>query len=68
MSEKHEYLREEDYYECNSVGKGRIEKTCSHCGKTIGKGTSHDVHKFYPDFDSEPTHKKCTDEFMKSLN
>jgi hypothetical protein len=65
--EKHEYLKAEDFYETRSVGAGRSAKTCEFCGGTIGKGTGHDVHHFYPEFQSYPTHKKCTTDFMASL-
>jgi hypothetical protein len=71
MSEKtpnyHEYLNEEDYYETNSVGAGRSDKWCAHCGGTIKKGTSHRVAKFYPEFASYPLHIKCEADFMESL-
>jgi hypothetical protein len=63
----HEYLQREDYYENNPVQKGRMSKICSHCGGNIAKGTAHDVHKFYPEFQSEPTHKKCSAAFIESL-
>ena len=79
---KHEYLKEEDYYESRSVGKGRTDKTCEHCGKTIPKGSPHEVHHFYPEFESYPTHtmdpitgdslkpgeKSCSELFEESLN
>jgi hypothetical protein len=65
---KHEYLKRSDYYENRSVGKGaKSDKYCDHCGKIIKKGIPHDVHHFYPEFDSYPTHKKCTESFIKSL-
>lgn len=57
---KHEYLREEDYYECNSIGtKSRTDKTCEQCGGKIPKGQPHDTHKFYGDGDwpTYATHK-----------
>jgi hypothetical protein len=63
----HEYLTEENYYENRPVGSGRSDKYCEHCGNVISKGVSHDVHKFYPEFNSYPTHKKCTKPFMASL-
>lgn len=65
---KHEYLLVEDYYENNPVDKGRSTKICEYCGKSISKGKSHDVHKFYPEFSSYPTHKKCSEAFINSLN
>ena len=66
---KHEYLKEEDYYERNEVGtKARRDKICEYCGKTIKIGTPHHVHKFYPEFASYPTHKQCSEKFKKSLN
>lgn len=68
LNSQHEYLKSEDYYENRPVGTGaRSSKTCEHCGKTISKGTPHDVHKFYPEFNSYPTHKKCTKDFIASL-
>lgn len=67
--EKHEYLERENYYETKGVGtKARSNKTCNHCGETIPMGEPHDVHYFYPEFASYPTHTKCTDDFMESLN
>jgi len=69
MESKHEYLKEEDYYENRPVGTGaRSDKTCDHCGKNIKKGIPHDVHHFYPEFASYPTHTKCSEPFKKSLN
>jgi len=66
---KHEYLERENYYEDRSVGTGaKSAKTCEHCGKNIPKGEPHSVHHFYPEFASYPTHKKCNNAFMKSLN
>jgi hypothetical protein len=65
---QHEYLRLEDYYESRSVGtKARRDKRCEYCGKNIPKGTPHDMHHFYPEFNSYPTHKECSDNFVKSL-
>jgi hypothetical protein len=64
---KHEYLENENYYETKSVGKGRTDKTCEHCGGNIPAGTEHVVHKFYPEFSSYPTHLKCEKAFMDSL-
>ena len=69
LSGKHEYLKEEDYYESRSVGtKARSDKTCEHCGKTIKQGTPHEMHHFYPEFASYATHKECVEAFKKSLN
>jgi hypothetical protein len=66
---KHEYLKREDYYEARSVGtKARSNKMCVHCGKNIPKGEPHTMHHFYPEFDAYPTHKNCSDKFIKSLN
>lgn len=67
--EKHEFLLAEDYYESRSVGtKARSDKYCNHCGKIIPKGTPHDMHHFYPEFDAYATHKECSENFIKSLN
>ncbi len=66
--EKHEYLKKEDYYENRSIQKGKSDKWCHQCNETIKKGTPHDVHHFYPEFQAYPTHKKCTEDFIKSLN
>lgn len=66
--DKHEYLNQEDYYEAQHVSKGRKEKRCEHCSGIIEIGTSHDVHKFYPEFESYATHKECTEPFKQSLN
>jgi len=67
--EKHEYLMKRDYYENKPVGtKAKSDKYCAHCGSVIKKGTPHDVHHFYPEFSSYPTHKECTEDFMDSLN
>ena len=63
----HEYLREEDYYETKSVGRGRSDYWCEHCGEIIPEGESHDTHKFYPEFSTYRTHKKCSDKFIESL-
>ena len=68
MVEKHEYLKEEDYYESRSIGtKARSNKTCDYCGKSIKMGTPHDMHHFYPEFYAYPTHKECSEKFIKSL-
>lgn len=57
---KHEYLKEDMYYESHSVGtKARSDKTCEHCGKSINKGVPHMNHKFYGedgDWPTYPTH------------
>lgn len=67
--EKHEYLKKENYYENRPVGtRGKSSKCCSHCDSRIPKGTPHDVHYFYPEFVAYPTHKKCTNKFIESLN
>lgn len=67
--EKHEFLKREDYYESRSVGtKARSNKTCEHCNKSIPKGTPHDMHHFYPEFEAWATHKKCSKPFIESLN
>lgn len=64
----HEFLKEEDYYENRPVGnRGKSDKYCEHCQKIILKGTPHDVHYFYPEFNAYPTHKKCSDKFKESL-
>lgn len=66
---KHEYLKNEDYYESRSVGTGaKSSKTCEHCGGNIPKGEPHDMHHFYPEFTAYSVHKKCYDKFKKSLN
>lgn len=78
---KHEYLSEDEYYEPRSVSRGRSDKTCEFCGRVIPKGTPHEMHHFYPEFDSYPTHtektantnveyggKSCSELFMESLN
>ena len=65
---KHEYLKEEDYYETRSIGtKARTDKTCEHCGENIPKGEPHETHKFYPEFSVYATHINCTEDFKKSL-
>jgi hypothetical protein len=64
---KHEYLKREDLYETREVGKGRSDKTCEHCDKTIKKGTRHKVHHFYPEFADYATHLKCSEDFIASL-
>ncbi len=65
---KHEYLKEEDYYETNSVGtRAHSSYSCEHCGSNIPKGTPHSVHKFYPEFQGYRTHHKCDDKFLESL-
>ena len=64
---KHEYLEAENYYENRPVKSGRSTKTCEHCGKSISMGTPHDVHHFYPEFYSYPTHKSCSSAFINSL-
>jgi hypothetical protein len=66
--EKHEYLKEEDYYETRSVNSGRTDKRCEYCGNIISKGVPHKMHHFYPEFESYPTHTYCMDNFIKSLN
>jgi len=65
--EYHEYLRAEDHYESRSVGKGRTDKRCAHCGRSIPKGTLHQVHTFYPEFSSYPVHNSCSAAFEVSL-
>ena len=63
----HEYLSEDEYYEQQTVNKGRKVKTCEHCFESIEIGTPHDVHKFCPEFESYPTHKECSKPFKASL-
>ena len=74
---------EEDYYESQLVMKGRINKTCGYCNKSIPKGQKHEVHKFvcYGDYPTIPTHlvnpihgdalqsgeKSCSELFVASL-
>lgn len=66
---KHEYLEKEDYYETRSVGtRARSDKTCECCLEVISKGEPHDMHHFYPEFEAYATHKKCSEEFLASLN
>jgi len=65
--EKHEYLREEDYYESRSIQKGRTDKYCEGCHKTIPKGMPHLMHHFYPEFDAYATHVECEQIFKDSL-
>jgi hypothetical protein len=66
--EQHEYLLKENYYEARSVGTGaRSSKTCEQCGKTISKGTPHEMHHFYPEFNSYATHIECSKDFIASL-
>lgn len=68
-NKKHEYLTKKEFYETRSVGtRARSDKRCEHCGKTIPQGTPHDLHHFYPEFTSYPTHKDCTKPFLESLN
>lgn len=68
MTKKHEFLKIDDFYETRSVGtRARSDKHCSHCGKTIVKGTPHEMAHFYPEFESEALHKECVDPFMESL-
>jgi len=54
----------EDFYETNSVSKGRDSYSCEYCGGNIKKGTPSDVHKFYPEFQGYRTHPKCSDKFL----
>jgi len=68
MADKHDYLRQEDYYESRSVGsKACSDKRCEHCGGTIPKGEPHTVHTFYPEFSAYPTHDRCSKAFEESL-
>lgn len=60
-------LKKEDYYETNSVSKGKEDYYCHLCNKIISKGTASDVHKFYPEFQSYRTHPLCSDKFLKTL-
>lgn len=76
-----EFNREE-YYESRSVSKGRSDKTCVECGKTIPKGQKHTMHHFYPEFSAYATHdmnkdhgdsitpgeKSCTQIFVERFN
>lgn len=65
---KHEFLQKDMYYEARGVGTGaRSDKWCEHCGKIIKKGTPHQMHHFYPEFQAFPTHNKCSEAFIKSL-
>lgn len=63
----HEYLKSEDYYETKSISAGRSNYYCDFCGKLIRKGTPSEVHTFYPEFQGERTHPKCSKEFLESL-
>ena len=54
-----------DHYETNSVAKGKASYSCDCCGKSIKKGGTSDVHKFYPYFDDYRTHTKCSNKFLK---
>jgi hypothetical protein len=63
----HEFLLKEDYYETRSVKRGRTQKRCEHCGQVIPKGSPSDVHHFYPEFESYPTHPACSEKFLASL-
>lgn len=63
----HEYLEEKDYYETQTVSRGRQEYMCDHCFKSIPKGSPSDVHKFYPEFYGERTHPECSKAFKESL-
>lgn len=81
---KHEYLLKEDYYEMKPVGtRAKSDKYCEHCGEVIKKGTPHEMHHFYPEFNAYPTHnrnngfngdripddqKSCSELFIESLN
>lgn len=68
MIEQHEYLLKEDYYELRGVGtRAKSDKDCEHCGEIIPKGEPHDNHHFYPEFNCYPTHKNCSEAFIKSL-
>ena len=68
MSKKHEYLKRKDFYETKHVGtRAKRDKDCDHCGEIIPKGEPHDVHHFYPEFFSYPTHKSCSEPFKESL-
>lgn len=74
-------LDSEDYYESRTVTKGKSDKTCCFCGKTIPRGQPHTVHKFYPEFQSYNTHdmnpdhgdnlkegeKSCTQQLKEGL-
>lgn len=65
---KHQFLKKEDYYETRRVGnRGKTDKRCEYCSKIITKGTPHNVHHFYPEFNAYPTHTECSDQFIKSL-
>lgn len=72
----------EYYYESRTVNKGRIDKTCDYCDKTIPKGQKHEVHKLCCDeYIDCPTHlmnpdhgdalppgeKSCSELFVASL-
>ncbi len=62
------YLKEEDFYELNSVGtKARSNKTCCSCGKLIPMGIPHKVAKFYPEYSSYPLHEECVEDFKETL-
>jgi len=65
---KHEYLKEENYYESKTVKKGRVPKQCEFCNKIIEIGESSETHTFYPEFTAYYTHLKCTNNFKISLN
>lgn len=67
--EKHEYYKEEDFYEFVRVGtRARSDKWCGHCGEKIPKGEPHLMAKFYPEFEGPAIHEKCEQNFLKSLN
>lgn len=53
-----------NYYETQSVQKGKSSYSCECCGKNIPKGTPSDVHKYYPEFMGYRTHPKCSSKFL----
>jgi hypothetical protein len=66
---KHEYLKEDDFYEMNHVGsRARSSYFCEHCRNTIPQGEPHLIAKFYPEFQGYRLHEKCEQAFMDSLN
>ncbi len=63
----HDGIDGKDYYETNSVSKGKSSYSCEECGKSIPTGTPSDVHKFYPEFQGYRTHPSCSAKWLKSI-
>lgn len=58
----------DEFIETKKIGtRARSTKKCVVCKGPIVQGNPHDVHYFY-EYACYPTHKDCSEEFLRTLN